>query len=84
VGHQSLHPNAGAQLRKEIFLLPDNLIAPTPSHTEGIHVDDHMHIVPITDPVQVVDDISEDSLSNSDETGENLSTNGADTDNQKI
>jgi hypothetical protein len=43
-----------------------------------------MHIVPITDPVQVVDDISEDSLSNSDETGENLSTNGADTDNQQV
>jgi hypothetical protein len=77
---QSLHPNAGAQLRKEILLLPENLVAPTPSHNESIHVNDHMHIVPITDPAQVADDIPEDPSSNSDESGENSSSNGADMD----
>lgn len=46
---QSLHPNAGAQLRAEILLLPDSSLSSSSTQNEGIHVDNHMHIVPITD-----------------------------------
>jgi hypothetical protein len=81
---QFLHPNAGAQLRKEIMLLPDYLTPNTSSHNEDIHVDDHMHIVPVTDPVQVPDDPSDDAPSNSGETAENSSSNDASLDAQQF
>ena len=45
----SLHPNAGAQLRKEILLLPPSL---HPTY-EGVHNRDHLPIVPVTDVLQV-------------------------------
>jgi hypothetical protein len=44
---QSLHPNAGAQLRAEILLLPSSS-----SPSEDMHVDDHMNIVLVPDHVQ--------------------------------
>jgi hypothetical protein len=45
----SLHPNAGAQLRKEILLF-DSLL----SSNEGVYNHDTVPIVPVTDPSQVV------------------------------
>jgi hypothetical protein len=45
----SLHPNAGAQLRKEILLF-DSLL----SSNEGVYNHDNVPIVPVTDPSQVV------------------------------
>jgi hypothetical protein len=48
---QSLHPNAGAQLRSEILLLPSHLSSSV--STEDMHIDDTIPLVPFTNPVQV-------------------------------
>ena len=61
---QSLHPNAGAQLRANILLLLDSL-ASTSSNNEGIHVNDHMHIVLLTVSFQLHDDSTSHTLTNS-------------------
>jgi hypothetical protein len=50
----SLHSNAGARLREEILLLPTHASSTT-SH-EGVHIHDNVHIIPITNPLQVVAD----------------------------
>ena len=56
----SLHPNAGRRLREEILLLPPDL-SPSTSNIEGLHTNDHMHIVPITDPLQFTPDANANS-----------------------
>jgi hypothetical protein len=76
---QSLHPNAGTQLRAEILLLPTHL-APTSSNNEGIHVNDHMHIVPITDHLQCTNETVEVSTENSTDSAQNSGSNGAEMD----
>jgi hypothetical protein len=48
----SLHPNAGSRFREEILLL---------LHDQGgvSNNDDHMHVVPVTNPTQIVADVDE-------------------------
>jgi hypothetical protein len=77
---KSLHPNVGAQLRAEILLLPDTLSSLSHAH-EGVTVDDPMHIVPVTDALQVSGDSSANADSNSKVSGENLTQNDAQTSN---
>ena len=50
-----LNPNAGHRLREEILLLPSDL-SPTTSNSEGLHSNDHMPIVPITENIQALPD----------------------------
>ena len=44
-----LNPNAGRRLCEEILLLPKDLSSPA-SHNEGLHFNDYVPIVPITNP----------------------------------
>jgi hypothetical protein len=73
----SLHPNAGALLRKEILLLPSS----SSSHESAHNIDGHMPcVVPITDVLQVSELPEENSRENGEETSsnnesENLSQN---------
>jgi hypothetical protein len=51
---------------------------------EGLTIDDHMHIVPVTDALQVSGDSTANAGSNSEDSGENLNQNGAQTRNLEI
>jgi len=65
----SLHPNAGAQLRAELSLLPDILLNPG-----GMHASDHSLFAPL--PTNASHCSMGDTAGAGDKTGENSATNG--------